>query len=134
MTIQWDLRGEAEDNPIALMDRVKNISGALITAASVSALAYKVYACLNQDEVIDGSGEQVGTTTTLTPISTYVFDELQTAAPWTKDDVGYNLRIDLPGTARPAPGWHRVEVTITPVSGSAYTLRWGIKTGALAGS
>lgn len=134
MTINWDRRGVAEDNPIALMDRVKNINGALITQASVSSLSYKVYACLSEDEVVDGSGEQVGTTTTLTPVSDYVFDTLQTAAPWDADETGYNLRIDLPGTARPAPGWHRVEITITPTSGSAYTLRWGIKTGALAGS
>jgi hypothetical protein len=131
MTIQWDKRGEAEDNPIALMDRVYNINGALVTIASISTITYTSWACLNEDEVISGAGTQVGTSTSCTVAST-IYDTLQTAAPWTKDATGYNMRIDLPGSARPAPGWHRIEIIITPVTGSAYTLRWGIKTGALA--
>lgn len=133
MTIFWDERGEAEDNPIALMNNVKNINGAAITQSSITSITYKVYACADKDEVISGAGEIVGTQTTCT-VSDVVFDTLQTTAPWTLDSVGYNLRIDLPGSARPAPGWHRVEIVITPATGSAYTLRWGIKTGALAGS
>lgn len=133
MTIQWDERGEAEDNPIALMDRVYSINGSLVTIASISTITYRVYACADKDEVISGAGEIVGPQTSCT-VATTVYDTLQTSAPWTKDATGYNFRIDLPGTARPAPGWHRVEIIVTPATGSAYTLRWGIKTGALAGS
>jgi hypothetical protein len=131
--INWVEPGEFEDAPVVLMNRVKNAAGSDITQASTTSVKYKVFACSNKDAVIEASGTQVGTETTET-VSSVVFDTLQTAAPWSADSTGYNLKITLPPGSRPDGGWHRVEVVITPTTGSAYPIVWGIKTLPMAGS
>ena len=126
-----------EDSPIALMDRVKNLSGTNITQASVSTITYRVdeYASEN-DARSTSNGTEITDDTSLTKTDV-VFDTLQTAAPWdsTADATGYNFRVDLAGTHRPNGNkWHRVEITITPSTGGAFPLVWIIETLAMGGS
>lgn len=122
-----------EDAPVALMDRVRNLSHAYITQASLTSVTYKVYACNTKDDVIAANGT-IGASGTLT-VSTVVYDTLQTAAPWTKDATGYNLRYDSPGTDRPTGGlWYRYEILITPTSGGAFPVVWGVYANPMAGS
>lgn len=124
-----------EDSPIVLMDRVTSVSGAAITQATITSIAYVVHEYASQQEAErDINGSAVGTAGTLTKTDV-VFDTLQTGAPWTYDTTGYNFRFTLPGTRRPTGGkWHRVEVTFTPSSGEAFPIVWIIETKALAGS
>lgn len=122
---------------VALMDRVKNLEGALITQASVSSLSYRVdrYSSLQDAEECE-NGTETADDTALTPKSSYIFDTLQTAAPWdsTKDASGYNVRVDLPGASRPTGNcWHRYELTITPSTGEAFKIVWIIQSEAVSG-
>jgi len=136
MIDNWDERGIAEDNPLLLMDRIRSQAAnrPLITQASMTSIKYKVYACVNKDEVISGGGDLVRAEVTCT-LSGVVFDTLQTSDDrWTRDSIGYNVAIELQPEDRPLPGWHRAEIRYTPQTGSPYTVTWGIKTGALAGS
>jgi hypothetical protein len=135
-----------EDAVCVLMDQVRNLNKALITQASVHSIKYKVFACDSKDDVIDAIGELVGTEVTCS-IPDVVFDTLQTTAPWVADEDaeagtdGYNLRINLPASARPSGGWHRVEAVITPKTqggsadtDNAYPVVWGIETKGMIGS
>lgn len=135
-TKQW---AAFEDTKITLMDRVKNLSGAYVTQASIDTMTYRVdqYAseidarkCSNGTEIIDD--------TSLT-VSDCIFDTLQTAAPWDSDsdELGYNVKVALPKTAQPTGDrWHRVEITLTPISGAddAFPLVWLINTLAMGGT
>lgn len=126
-----------EDAPIALMDRVKNLSGENITQSSVTSLAYRVdeYASQLEAETCT-SGTEITASTSLVKTSV-VFDTLQTSAPWdiAADATGYNFRLDLAGANRPNGNkWHRVEIVITPTSGGAFPLVWIVETLAMGGS
>ena len=82
---------------LVVMARGRDIDAALLLQANVTAITYHV-----QDE--DG---EVIAETGLTPVSSYIFDTLQTTqldARWTKDAIGYNFRHILAPTDLPNGG------------------------------
>lgn len=125
-----------ERTPLVLMDRVYGESRELINRLSIAGVSYEVFAYpTREDAEADRNGEQVGTAANLDP-SVVVFDELQTAGPWdvSKDADGYNFRFTLPPEARPAHGWHVVQIWLTPsTEGHApYPLVWYVESTPLA--
>lgn len=126
-----------EDNPLVLMDYCKNLAGAAVTQASLSALTYRVDEYASQEDAEQcESGTETVDDTALT-ISSCIYDTLQTAAPWdaVANATGYNLRFTLPGTARPNGNkWHRVEVNGT-ASGVTFAMAvWIVETKAMGGT
>jgi hypothetical protein len=132
-------RAEAfEDCGISLMDRIQGNGGTNITQATISSIAYSVYAYDDEDKAVagDASGTAVVEDTALT-VSAVVFDSLQTAAPWdsTADSTGYNFRYNSVAADRPSgEKWHRYEIVFTPTSGAAFAVVWVVHTLALAGN
>lgn len=101
-----------EDQPVTVMSRVRGLSGAYITQASLSAITCKVY---------NSTGTLV-TSPTVT-ISSAVYDTLQTSdVRWTRDTTGYNFLFTIPATAFPLPGYYRVEFKFTPSAGDPFHL------------
>lgn len=100
-----------EDSAFSLMARV-HANGANVTQSVVSSISIKVY------DKSDGS--LVGAE--LTPVvASTIFDTLQTDARWSNDNVGYNFRYDAADTILPDGGkTYRIEVKMTPTSGSPY--------------
>lgn len=106
---------------VALMARLRNASGLLVTQASLASIAYAV-TDLTQPPTIIASG--------VFAVVSSIFDSLQVNDPsWTKDSAanlgqdgacGYNAKMLLPSTAIPvANSGHRIQVdtTFTPISG-----------------
>lgn len=105
---------------VTLLARVATITGNIVQADVTSVVA-KVY---NSD---------TGTlTATITPgVSSVVFNSLQTNG-WTTDSIGYNVAIGVPGNSFPAGDiTYRVEVLITPVTGSPFYLLWDLQCTAI---
>ena len=104
-----------EDAGKTFLARILGPTGVYLTQAATSAIAYKVY---DQTGALTASGSLT--------VSSVVFDSLQganyTDNRWTVDATGFNFLCDVPASAFPAPGTYRVEITFTPVSGSAWPL------------
>lgn len=96
-----------EDCGALSLARVRGWTGALVTQATLSSIAYKVVD-LDAAATVTASG-------TLT-ISAVIFDTAQTDGSWPFSD-GYNFRWLIPASAFPTGG-HRyaVEFTFTPVA------------------
>lgn len=125
-----------EDGGIVLMARVLGWSGTAINQASVTSIALKVFEYATEREAIANTNgtEITGVGGSLT-VSDVVYDALQTAAPWTKDSTGYNVRYDAPATCLPNGGkWYRFEFKVTPASGAAYWLVWVVEAVSVASS
>jgi hypothetical protein len=100
---------------IPLMARVNGLTNIPLVQATVSALTVNVYA----------KGATPGTPTSLTPISTYVYNTLQTAdAAWTEDATGYNIKYELPSASIPAEGIYYVDLEATS---SGKKIVWGFE-------
>lgn len=116
-----------EDSPLVIMDRVVGISGAAITQATLTGIAFRAFEYASQEEAeSDTEQTEVGTSETLT-VSSVIFDTLQTAAPWdsSKEATGYNFRTTIPAARFPNGGkWVAIEVTFDPVSGEDFCDVW----------
>lgn len=110
---------------LALMGRLVNYTGTLVTQASISSIAYSVY---------DLDADASLATGTFT-VASVVYDTLQQSdAAWTKDSAskpgtdgrwGYNFKAILPATDIPiASSGDRVQVDVafTPASGQKFRL------------
>lgn len=118
---------------VALMARIRGNSHALVTQASLSAIAYTVW---NVQPVVDGTGDAtaVVASTALT-ISSVIYDSLQQQdGLWTKDGPGnlgpdmswgYNFKTVIPAssfTVAASGDRYRVDVKFTPVTGEIFRL------------
>lgn len=111
-----------EDSAFSLMARV-HANGVNVTQAVVSAISIYVY------DTADGS--QVGSEVTPVVAST-IYDALQTDGRWAKDNVGYNFRWDASDSVLPNGGKeYRIEVKMTPTSGSPYAWACEVPTRSL---
>jgi hypothetical protein len=118
-----------EGVPAVLMARIVGAAATNITQATVSRLDYTVdqYDSERQAER-DESPTSVTTLTQLTPVSTYVYDTLQTDNDWSADSTGYNFKFTAPAASFPVGNkWNRVEVKVTPSSGEAFVVVWVIE-------
>ncbi len=98
---------------VVLLGRIRSRTGALITQATVSAIAWTM------SDTSDGSAQGVVASGTFT-VSAVVFNQLQLDRLWTKDATGYNFRAVIPGTSIPtANSGHRMQgdVKITMATG-----------------
>jgi hypothetical protein len=124
-----------EATGINLMRRVYGNSGADITQATITSIAYSVSQYASYDDAwhcTNGTAVIAGGSLVKTSV---VFDTLQTAAPWdsTANSTGYNFRYDSPATDRPAVTgggtyWHRYDVVFTPTSGAVFVSSWIVPT------
>jgi hypothetical protein len=108
-----------QGNPITILARVQDQTGALITQADISAIAVSVV-----------NTETSAVTDTLAPtVASTVYNSLQTDARWTTDAVGYNLAVNVdPSAFNSACTYYQVQITITPVSGSAFRVVAAVET------
>lgn len=101
-----------ENSGVFLMGRYKGGDGSLITQASISSIAIKVYD--------DGDPTAAVDELALT-VADVVFDALQTDERWQEDSSGYNFGYALPAESLPdGQKNYNVEVKFTPASGEAF--------------
>ena len=104
-----------EDSGSVFMARARLASGAYITQAAISTITYRVWDInpTTYTEITAGAQTLV--------VASVVFDALQTAFPWTKDETGYNFKHEMPAASFPnGKGPYRVEYKVTPVSGQPF--------------
>lgn len=102
-----------ENSVCTLLARMTGANGGLMTSSTVSALSYKV------TDLTTYPTSVVVPTTTLSPISSYIFDTLQTDASWTKDQTGYSFKLQINfGTFANANHLYEISVYVTPVAGA----------------
>jgi hypothetical protein len=111
-----------EGAPKVLMARVQGAAATNITQATVTALSYTVDQYDSEDDALaDENATSVATSTALTPVSSYVYDTLQTDNDWQADSSGYNFKFTAPAASFPAGSkWVRVEVWVDPTSGEDF--------------
>lgn len=115
-----------EDSGPVLMARIFNHAGTLVTQASVSAIAYKVF---------DLSAPATATATGTLTVSSVIFDTLQAGVIWTSDSVGYNFRWATPASLFPTGGrTYRVEIVLDMASGEDIPIPFELPTRELLGS
>lgn len=100
------------ENSLTVLDHVLDKNGSRITQSSLSSLSVKVFNARTKEQTYSS---------TLT-ISSVVFNSLQTSdAAWTKDDVGYNFKHIVPGSAFPdGSAEYRVEYKFTSSGGDVW--------------
>jgi hypothetical protein len=67
----------------------------------------------------NAAGVETLASTSLT-VASVVFDTLQVPTSdveWTQDSTGYNFRYEVPATAFPAVGHHRIQFVFSPTTG-----------------
>lgn len=107
-----------EDSGGICLARLIDGNGDNLTQANTTSITYKVY---------DKSETEVATGT-LT-VADVIFDTLQTTLLWTRDDLGYNFKAELPATAFPSPNeTYRAEFKVTPASGEVFFVKYKIST------
>ncbi len=105
------LKGKViESSPAALLARVADIEGELITQGSVSSVTLTVINT-RTDEV---------TYTGYPVVEDCIYDELQLDGRWGKDSVGYNVAVVIPGIAFDMATSYQAELKITPIEGDAF--------------
>lgn len=111
-----------EGVPKVLMARVQGAAATNITQATVTALSYTVDQYDSEDDAIaDANATSVATSTNLTPVSSYVYDSLQTDNDWQADTTGYNFKFTAPAASFPVGNkWVRVEAWVDPTSGEDF--------------
>ena len=111
-----------EGVPKVVMARVVGAAATNITQSTVSSLSYIVDQYDSEDDAVqDANATSVTTETSLSPVSSYVYNALQTDNDWDADGTGYNLKVTLPAASFPAGNkWNRVEIWVTPTSGEAF--------------
>lgn len=110
-----------KNGTITMMGRIVNDAGSNINQASVDTVEYTVN-LLDADYPgnPDTRTAVTGHSAVAVADTACVFDTLQTGAPWTVDDTGYNFKwtIDIGTQAFTIAGRkYMVEWTITPTSG-----------------
>jgi hypothetical protein len=102
-----------EDGSATYLARVRNDAGTLITQASVTSIACKVFN-LRTGTLISSPAVVVASS---------IFDTLQTDARWTVDTTGYNFRHTVGPSVFTSPNViYRVEYFVTPVTGDVFPL------------
>lgn len=100
-----------------LLGRLRNLSGAYLTQASLTSIAYKVVDLKAIPAAVINSGTFV--------IGSVIFDTLQTDARWQIDATGYNFAATLTGSNFPnAATAYRVQVTFTQTDANAFIGSW----------
>lgn len=103
-----------EDTGVVLFARVELNSGDYITQSDFGTITY----------IVKEGPTTIVSSTSLT-VADVVSDTLVTNdARWTTDTTGYNFVFDVPYTAFPTQGTHRVVVTFTPSSGNPVKAAW----------
>ena len=117
-----------EDAPKVIMSRVVGANAVEVTQATISSLAYWVDRYESLDEAIqDDTATSITSNSALTPVSSYIYNTLQTDNDWAADSTGYNFKMTLPAASFPTPNkWYKVEVWATPSSGEAFPAFIGI--------
>lgn len=106
------IQGELwEDSTGYVMARITGLEGAVITQASVSAIARKIFN-------IDGATPAIPIDESAPAVASTIYDTLQTDAAWTKDGTGYNFKDEIAATI-PITGGNRyvVEYKLTYLLG-----------------
>ena len=103
---------------VTLMNRVIGNDLAYITQSGLLSITYEVI----DDQ--DGSVVEIGQI----PIATSVFDTLQDGIAWeATDDLGYNFRWMLPGSATPnSERFYDLTITFVPPAGGLFKVAWRI--------
>lgn len=101
-----------EDGVAWWLIRLIAVDGNPAQQTDITALSVKVF---------DESDDTETYTATLSPVSSYVYDTLQTDPIWTLDNTGYNVKVKLPATAFPTGGaTYRGELAITDAASDPY--------------
>ncbi len=114
-----------EDGGATLMDRILGNAGTAITQATISAIALKVYECTSKENAINAVGDEVSGVGGSLTVADYVYDTLQTAAPWSAGGTGYNFRYNAAAAIFPSGSkWYRLEFKFTPATGAPFFVVW----------
>lgn len=125
------ISGDAyKDRGCTLLARVLGADGAAITQADISAIAYSIYHVADKDTDDEAETANSDHASVAVAVASAVYDTLQTAAIWTRDATGYNLRLDVSGETK-SPwdeiGDWRVKAVLSPVSGEDFEVRWDVR-------
>lgn len=111
-----------EDTDAVFLARLRNVAGALVTQATLSSIAVRVYD-------VSSSTPTTAVYSASAVVADTVFDALQGAdgadARWPVDNTGYNFRHTLDKAAFPT-GDHLYWILywFTPVSGNAFPVKF----------
>ena len=123
-----DIHGVVFKNGSAtLLARVVGAGGAAITQATISAIKYTIY-LLDANDPDAGTAVDGHTDVAVSPVSSVIFDALQTDDLWDVDATGYNFKHQLDVSTNAlfstAGRWYKIVVTITPASGQVIVAEW----------
>lgn len=125
-----DIRGTVFQNATAtFLARVEDSSGALITQANVSAVAYTVSEISKDDSAVQRA--IVGHENIALSKTDVVYDTLQTDSTWTVDATGYNFRHELDVSQYEAFAEvgqvYQVRFEVTPTTGQKIVFRFHVR-------
>ncbi|MCI0352274.1 MAG: hypothetical protein L0Z53_22885 [Acidobacteriales bacterium] len=111
-----------EDTPKVLMSRIVGAAATPINQASVDALSYLVKSYANTaDAETDTNGTVVTAEAALSPVSSFVYNTLQTDNDWLVDEIGYNFKMTVGAVSFPTKGLtYRTEVWVNPTAGDDF--------------
>ena len=124
-----DIHGTAfKNDSVTLLARVVGGNGQNIVQADVSSAKYTVY--LLDDRDADARTAITGHSDVALTVSELIFNTLQTDAPWTADDTGYNFRhvLDVSANQAFSVAGRRclVEFELTPTAGQVILIRFRV--------
>jgi len=126
-----DIHGVVFKNGSAtLLARVVGAGGAAITQATISAIKYTIY-LLDANDPDAGTAVDGHTDVAVSPVSSVIFDALQTDDLWDVDATGYNFKHVLDVSANQAFAkagrTYRVVFALTPTSGQVILVRFRVQ-------
>ncbi|HWE03162.1 MAG TPA: hypothetical protein VG326_12200 [Tepidisphaeraceae bacterium] len=104
------------ESAAVLLARIQDANGSAITNATVNSINVKVF---DMDENTLAATLDSNTVT--------VYDALQLDGRWTQDAIGFNLAINVPGSAWTTAGPYRVEAKIIPTAGDSFFILWDLQ-------
>jgi len=124
-----DIASQAfRDDTLALVARVYDHAGTLVTQAAIESIAYSAY--LLDDNDADARMAITGHADVPLDAADVIFDTLQNDALWTADSTGYNFRHTPDNSENEifavAGRRYLVEYTITPVTGPPFKVRFRV--------
>jgi len=123
-----DIQGSVFKNGSAtLLARVVGANGAAIKVADLDSAKYTIYE-LDESDPDAGTAVTGHTDVDIAPVSSLIFDTLQTDDLWDIDEDGYNFKHVVDITANPAfpkaGKNYRVVFTLTPNAGQPILVRF----------
>ncbi|MGQ9576485.1 MAG: hypothetical protein ACUVUC_14325 [Thermoguttaceae bacterium] len=124
-----DIHGTVFKNGSAtLLARVVGASGTPITRSQIAAIQYSIF--LLQEDDPDSQTPVAGHAGVSVPVSSVIYDSLQTDALWTRDSVGYNFKHVLEVEEHPAFAAagrsYRIVYELRPAAGQVILVRFRV--------